>query len=61
MELLLQAGRAPEHVLAMLIPEAWAGNPHIKPEKRAFCISINASLMEPWDGPGSDCLHVMAR
>jgi glutamate synthase (NADPH/NADH) large chain len=22
--------------MAMLIPEAWAGNPHIKPEKQAF-------------------------
>ena len=51
-ELLLQAGRAPEHVLAMLIPEAWAGNPHIKPEKRAF-YEYHASLMEPWDGPAA--------
>ncbi len=24
------------HVMAMLIPEAWAGNPHMDPEKRAF-------------------------
>ncbi len=51
-ELLLQAGRSPEHVLAMLIPEAWAGNPHINPEKRAF-YEYHASLMEPWDGPAA--------
>src|SRR6266436_2916830 len=35
-ELLLQAGRSLPHAMAMLIPEAWAGNPHMKPEKRAF-------------------------
>jgi glutamate synthase (NADPH/NADH) large chain len=51
-ELLLQSGRSPEHVLAMLIPEAWAGNPHMKPEKRAF-YEYHASLMEPWDGPAA--------
>jgi len=33
---LLQAGRSLPHAMAMLIPEAWAGNPHMKPEKRAF-------------------------
>ena len=38
--------------MAMLIPEAWAGNPHIKPEKNAF-YEYHASLMEPWDGPAA--------
>jgi glutamate synthase (NADPH/NADH) large chain len=51
-ELLFQAGRSLPHVMAMLIPEAWAGNPHIKPEKRAF-YEYHASLMEPWDGPAA--------
>ncbi len=51
-ELLLNAGRSLPHVLAMLIPEAWSGNPHIKPEKRAF-YEYHASLMEPWDGPAA--------
>jgi glutamate synthase (ferredoxin) len=51
-ELLVQAGRSLPHVMAMLIPEAWAGNPHIKPEKRAF-YEYHASLMEPWDGPAA--------
>jgi len=51
-ELLLQAGRTIPHVMAMLIPEAWAGNPHMQPEKRAF-YEYHASLMEPWDGPAA--------
>jgi glutamate synthase domain-containing protein 2/glutamate synthase domain-containing protein 1/glutamate synthase domain-containing protein 3 len=51
-ELLFQAGRSLPHVMAMLIPEAWAGNPHMKPEKRAF-YEYHASSMEPWDGPAA--------
>src|SRR5437868_9799521 len=51
-ELLFQAGRSLPHVMAMLIPEAWAGNPHMKSEKRAF-YEYHASLMEPWDGPAA--------
>src|SRR5579859_1261948 len=51
-ELLLQAGRSLAHVMAMLIPEAWAGNPHMKPEKRAF-YEYHACMMEPWDGPAA--------
>jgi glutamate synthase domain-containing protein 2/glutamate synthase domain-containing protein 1/glutamate synthase domain-containing protein 3 len=51
-ELLVQAGRSLPHVMAMLIPEAWAGNPHMKPEKRAF-YEYHACLMEPWDGPAA--------
>jgi glutamate synthase domain-containing protein 2/glutamate synthase domain-containing protein 1/glutamate synthase domain-containing protein 3 len=51
-ELLLQAGRSLPHVMAMLIPEAWAGNPHMTPEKRAF-YEYHACIMEPWDGPAA--------
>ena len=51
-ELLVQSGRSLPHAMAMLIPEAWAGNPHMKPEKRAF-YEYHASLMEPWDGPAA--------
>ena len=51
-ELLFQSGRSLPHVMAMLIPEAWAGNPHMKREKRAF-YEYHASLMEPWDGPAA--------
>ena len=51
-ELLLQAGRSLPHVMAMLIPEAWAGNPHMNPDKRAF-YEYHACVMEPWDGPAA--------
>src|SRR5271154_263008 len=52
LELLFQAGRSLPHAMAMLIPEAWSGNPHMKPEKRAF-YEYHACLMEPWDGPAA--------
>src|SRR3984957_10032220 len=52
LELLLQAGRSLPHAMAMLIPEAWSGNPYMKPEKRAF-YEYHACLMEPWDGPAA--------
>ena len=51
-ELLLQGGRSLPHVMAMLIPEAWAGNPDMKAEKRAF-YEYHACVMEPWDGPAA--------
>ncbi len=51
-ELLYQSGRSMPHVMSMLIPESWSGNPHMKPEKRAF-YEYHASLMEPWDGPAA--------
>ncbi|MFY9727564.1 MAG: glutamate synthase central domain-containing protein, partial [Bryobacteraceae bacterium] len=52
LELLVMAGRSISHSMAMLIPEAWAGNPHMNPQKRAF-YEYHASLMEPWDGPAA--------
>ncbi len=51
-EFLFQSGRSLPHVLAMLIPEAWAGNPRMDEDKRAF-YEYHASLMEPWDGPAA--------
>ncbi len=51
-ELLLMAGRSPQHAMAMLIPEAWSKNKHMNPQKRAF-YEYHASLMEPWDGPAA--------
>ena len=36
----------------MMIPEAWAGNPLMDDERRAF-YEYNAALMEPWDGPAA--------
>ncbi len=51
-EFLMQSGRSLPHVMAMLIPEAWAGNPDMDEDKRAF-YEYHASLMEPWDGPAA--------
>jgi glutamate synthase domain-containing protein 2/glutamate synthase domain-containing protein 1/glutamate synthase domain-containing protein 3 len=51
-EFLFLSGRSLPHVMAMLIPEAWSGNPDMDEEKRAF-YEYHASLMEPWDGPAA--------
>ncbi len=51
-ELLFQSGRSLPHVMAMMVPEAWSGNPHMHPDKRAF-YEYHANLMEPWDGPAA--------
>jgi glutamate synthase (NADPH) large chain len=51
-ELLSLTGRSLPHVMMMLIPEAWDGNEHMDPVKKAF-YEFHASIMEPWDGPAS--------
>jgi glutamate synthase domain-containing protein 2/glutamate synthase domain-containing protein 1/glutamate synthase domain-containing protein 3 len=51
-ELLYMAGRSLPHAMAMLIPEAWDGDPTMPEERRAF-YEYHASLMEPWDGPAA--------
>ncbi len=51
-ELLTMTGRTLPHVMMMLIPEAWDGNEHMDPVKKAF-YEYHASIMEPWDGPAS--------
>ena len=51
-ELLALTGRSLPHVMMMLIPEAWDGNEHMDPVKKAF-YEFHASIMEPWDGPAS--------
>ena len=38
--------------MMMLIPEAWAGNPLMDEQRRAF-YEYHAALMEPWDGPAA--------
>jgi glutamate synthase (NADPH) large chain len=52
LELLVQSGRSLPHAMAMMIPEAWDGNPHMDEKKRAF-YEYHCSLMEPWDGPAA--------
>ena len=52
LEMLVMTGRSLPHAVMMMIPEPWAGDPHMSPEKRAF-YEYHACLMEPWDGPAS--------
>ena len=52
LELLVQGGYGLAHAMMMLIPEAWAGNPLMDEERRAF-YEYHAALMEPWDGPAA--------
>jgi len=51
-EILAHTGRSLPHVMMMLIPEAWDGNEHMDPIKKAF-YEYHATLMEPWDGPAA--------
>ncbi|MDP2410415.1 MAG: glutamate synthase large subunit [Pseudolabrys sp.] len=52
LELLVQGGYSLAHAMMMMVPEAWAGNPLMNEERRAF-YEYNAALMEPWDGPAA--------
>jgi len=52
LELLVAGGYSLPHAMMLLIPEAWAGNPLMDEERRAF-YEYNAALMEPWDGPAA--------
>ncbi len=52
LEILLAGGYSLAHAMMMLIPEAWAGNPLMDADRRAF-YEYHAALMEPWDGPAA--------
>ncbi len=52
LELLVAGGYSMAHAMMMLVPEAWAGNPTMDEERRAF-YEYHAALMEPWDGPAA--------
>ncbi len=52
LEFLVRGGYALPHAAMMLIPEAWAGNPLMDEDRRAF-YEYHAALMEPWDGPAA--------
>jgi hypothetical protein len=52
LELLVAGGYSLSHAMMMLIPEAWAGNPLMDEDRRAF-YEYHAALMEPWDGPAA--------
>ncbi|MFZ3235699.1 MAG: glutamate synthase large subunit [Stellaceae bacterium] len=50
--LVVGGGYSLAHAMMMLIPEAWAGDPLMDPQRRAF-YEYHAALMEPWDGPAA--------
>src|SRR5208337_1955426 len=50
--LVIGGGYSLTHAMMMLIPEAWAGDPLMDPQRRAF-YEYHAALMEPWDGPAA--------
>src|SRR6516225_10112284 len=50
--LVIGGGYSLSHSMMMLIPEAWAGDPLMDPQRRAF-YEYHAALMEPWDGPAA--------
>ncbi len=52
LELLVAGGYSLPHAMMLLIPEAWAGNPIMNAQRRAF-YEYHAALMEPWDGPAA--------
>jgi len=52
LEFLTMGGYSLTHAAMMLIPEAWAGNPLMDEQRRAF-YEYHAAMMEPWDGPAA--------
>ncbi len=52
LEILVAGGYSLSHAMMMLIPEAWAHDPLMNPERKAF-YEYYAALMEPWDGPAA--------
>ena len=52
LELLVMGGYPLAHAMMLMIPEAWAGNPLMDEDRRAF-YEYHAALMEPWDGPAA--------
>ena len=52
LELLMAGGYSLAHAMMLMIPEAWADNPLMDPERKAF-YEYHASMMEPWDGPAA--------
>ena len=51
-EFLVLSGRSLAHAAMMIIPEPWAGNKAMAPDKKAF-YEYHSCIMEPWDGHAS--------
>ena len=52
LEFLTRGGYSLPHAAMMMIPEAWAGNPLMGEDRKAF-YEYHAALIEPWDGPAA--------
>ena len=52
LELLTLSGRELPHAMMMMVPEPWARDETMSPERKAF-YEYHSCLMEPWDGPAS--------
>jgi glutamate synthase (NADPH) large chain len=51
-DFLVASGRSIPHVMMMLVPKAFAEDPDMPPEERAF-YEYHGCLVEPWDGPAA--------
>ncbi|NRA35257.1 MAG: glutamate synthase large subunit [Polyangiaceae bacterium] len=51
-EMLIHAGRGVDHVMMMMVPEAWQNDELMAQQKRDF-YAYHSCLMEPWDGPAA--------
>ncbi|HLK38209.1 MAG TPA: glutamate synthase large subunit, partial [Polyangiaceae bacterium] len=51
-DFLVAGGRSLPHVMMMLVPEAWEGQPEMPADRRAF-YEYHSSVVEPWDGPAA--------
>jgi glutamate synthase domain-containing protein 2/glutamate synthase domain-containing protein 1/glutamate synthase domain-containing protein 3 len=52
LELLMLAGRTPQHAAMMMIPEAYKDRDDLPEHLKGF-YAFHSCLMEPWDGPAS--------
>ncbi len=52
LELLMLAGRTPQHAAMMMIPEAFRNRDDLPEHLKGF-YAFHSCLMEPWDGPAS--------
>lgn len=53
-ELLVQAGRSPEHVFMMMVQEPVGEKLGVSNDKRAF-YEFHSAMLETWDGPAAMC------
>src|SRR5262249_21551553 len=51
-DFLVASGRSLPHVMMMLIPKAFANDPDMSEEEKAF-YAYHGCLIEPWDGPAA--------